>query len=323
MKWMFKFVFLAATLWSGYWYFGAQAQEKLFADLLTESRDQGWVAESSALSVSGFPNRFDTTLTELDFQDPTRRWGWRAEAFQVKALSYQPNHIIMAWPGAQRIRTPEGSATLAGKRLRASLVVSPTNTLPLARLQIEGEDIAITDAPFGSAQIGGLHGALFQNETAPTRYHFGLSLANITPPTSFAGLARGLIEKVELSAQLDFGRELDRFALQTGQPPRMTAIDIERGTLIWGDSKLVITGALAAGAAGYIEGSLSFEAENWQPLFETFKRASAMSATELLTLKRALDAASGGGDLTFTVNFTDGKSRIGPFTIGPAPRIPY
>ncbi len=329
MKWMFKFVFIAAALWSGYWYFGARAQEKIYAELLTESRSQGWTAESRNLGVSGFPNRFDTTLTGLNFSDPSGHWSWRGAEFQVKALSYKPNHIIMAWPGEQVVDTPEGSATINAELLRASLVVSPSINLPLSRFQIEGEAIELDIDMLGEAVIGVLNGALHQDEDVATKYLLGINLQDIIPPQSlstnlgggqiFSGEIKGLV----FSAEIDFDQEIDRLALQSAQPPRPVSMDIKPSILIWGDSELAISGELAKGDNGFVEGQLEFDVQNWQPMYDLFNQASHLTTTELITLKRALNGASGGGNLVFTLVFENGESRIGPFTIGPAPIYPF
>ena len=329
MKWIFKLTAAAAVLWSGYWFVGAQAQEKMYASLLAEGREQGWTVESRNLGVEGFPNRFDTTLTDLNFRDPSGKWAWRGETFQINALSYQPNHIIMAWDGEQTVETPEGSATINAELLRASLVVSPSLNLPLSRFQIEGTNLDVESPQNWSANIGTLNGALYQDETTPTRYRLGVELNGVTPPLNLisrlggGSFLNGLVDKVHLSALVDFDREIDRRALERGVQPVPVSAVIEPSIIIWGESELAISGQLTPGANGFVEGSLDFEVQNWQPLFEAFKQASNLSTTEKMTLKRALDAASAGGNLIFTLNFVEGESRIGPFTIGQALKNPF
>ena len=324
MKWMFKFVFLAAALWGGYWFFGARAQEKIYAELLAESRNQGWTAESRNLGVSGFPNRFDTTLTGLNFRDPSGRWGWRGDEFQIKALSYKPNHIIMAWPGEQVVDTPQGDISVNADMLRASLVVSPSVNLPLSRFQIEGKTMALGGSLFGVANIGGLNGALFQDQDRPTKYHLGVDITDITLPHGLPLRLGGPIDSLNLSAYLEFDREIDRLALNSGQaPPRPVSANIDHGVIVWGNSELAITGTLTKSDNGYVDGQLDFNVKNWQPLFEAFKQMSHLTSPELLTLKRALNGASGGANLVFSLTFANGESRIGPFTIGPAPVYPF
>ncbi len=329
MKWMFKLVFLGAALWSGYWFIGARAQEKIYGELLIESRNQGWTAESRNLGVSGFPNRFDTTLTGLNFRDPSGRWSWRGDEFQLKALSYKPNHIIMAWPGEQVVGTPEGDVTINSALLRASLVVTPSTNLPLSRFQIEGEAVALDISQIGDAEIGVLNGAVFQDGDNATTYRLGLDLTDISPPRSLitglggTNMISGDIERIQLSAKLEFDRELDRLALNGGQSPRLLSANIEPSRIVWAGSELAVSGLITEGQNGLIEGNLRFDVENWEPLYEVFKQASSLSTTELITLKRALDGAAGGGNLEFTLDFTDGKTMIGPIAIGPAPDYPF
>ena len=329
MKWMFKIVFLLAALWSGYWFFGARAQEKIYVEILTQSRNQGWVAESQNLGVTGFPNRFDTTLTGLNFRDPSGRFSWRGEEFQLKALSYQPNHIIMAWPGEQVLETPEGRISINADLLRASLVINPTSNLSLSRFQLEGNSIALESARLGPSNIGQLNAALYQDESVAKSYLLGIQLTDFTPPQSLTTKLGGgnifgnAVDSLRLSALVVFDREIDRQSFNNGQPPRPVSAIIEPSLLVWGSSSLSISGALSKGSNGFIEGHLNFDVQNWQPMLEVFKQASNLTSTELLTLKRALDGASGGGNLVFTLNFENGQSRIGPFTIGPAPVYPF
>jgi len=329
MKWMFKLIFLLAALWSGYWFIGARAQEKIYGELLIESRNQGWTAESRNLGVSGFPNRFDTTLTGLNIKDPSGRWGWRGDAFNLKVLSYQPNHIILAWPGEQVVETPVGNLTINAELLRASLVVEPSVNLPLSRFQIEGEEVGMGSTELGAANIGSLNGAFYQDEAKATSYRLGIEMLNSAAPQSLISRLGGgtiisrNIESIRLSARIEFDRVIDRLALDNGQAPRPISAKIEPSLIMWGESELAVSGSLAKGSTGFVEGSLSFDVQNWQPLYEVFTQASNLSTTELLTLKRALDTVSGGGNLEFTLTFSNGKTSIGPFTIGPAPIYPF
>ena len=328
MKWMFKLLIMAAILWSGYWFVGAKAQKELFATLLSNSRNTGWTAESQTLGVQGFPNRFDTTLTHLDIQDPTGQWGWQAEAFQIKALSYSPDHVILAWPGAQVFNTPAGRLTLNAQLLRASLVLTPTPDLPLSRLQLEGAGLHLEAGAGWLAEIATLNAALFQNDSTKTRYHLGIDATGITPPARFTSRLGGggnlpaLISHLHIAAQVDFDREINRLAFSTGQPPLPTGAEIEPSRIIWGGSTLEVSGRLTANPAGYLDGILQLKAHNWQPLFAVFLRASQLGITEKLTLKRALDAASSTGELALTLTFANGETRIGPVRIGPAPAYP-
>ncbi|MCF6273120.1 MAG: DUF2125 domain-containing protein [Rhodobacteraceae bacterium] len=328
MKWLLKLVVVAAIVWSGYWYIGAQTQEKLYASLLENSRAEGWTAESGNLGVAGFPSRFDTTLTDLNFATPDGDWGWRGEKIQIIAQSYQPNHIVMSWSGTQVVDTPAGSATITSEMLRASIVVAPKVALPLSRLQLEGQRLELEDTHW-QAKIETLNLALFQEEDTPRRYRLGANLTNITPPDSTSSFIGGgtylpeIIERIHLSALLDFDGDINREALDSRQPPKPVSAIIETATIIWGSSELSISGELKRADNGYVEGQLAFEVKGWQPLFDVFKQASSLTTTEKITLRRALDSAAGGGNLAFTLVLDNGEARIGPFIVGPAPVYPF
>ncbi len=328
MKWLFRLTVLVVAGWSGYWFIGARAQENLFANLLADGREDGCTAESGDLGVGGFPYRFDTSLTDLSFRDPSGKWGWQADEFLITALTYQPNHVIAAWPGTQILDTPEGRVTVDSDVLRASIVVAPAINMPLERLQLEGAGLLLNGTGW-MANISTLNAALFQNETTPTRYRLGIDLEDITPPAFITSRLGGgaylpdLVDKLRLSGQIYFDREIDRPAFASATPPRPLRATIEPSFILWGPSELRLTGELRAAENGYVEGNLNFEVFNWQPFFETFRQASNLTTTEKLTLKRALDGASDGRNLAFTLNFINGETRIGPFTISPAPVYPF
>jgi len=329
MKWIFKLVIVAALLWSGYWYIGAEAQKKLYTELVQDGRARGWTLDSQNLEVVGFPNRFDTSMTDLEFFDPSGLWGWQGAEFQIKALSYQPNHIIMAWPGVQRLQTPAGALSLNAALLRASLVLNPASTLPLDRLQIEGRDIDLKGAQGWAASVATLGAALFKHEIAIRQYRFGVEMTNITAPAArLSALNRGAnlpeqIERLNISAQLEFDREIDRASFASGVIPRPISAIIAPSVMVWGESKLTVEGDLAATPNGYIEGQLNFEVSGWQALFDVFNQVTNLRPSEAEAVQRALEGASADGRLVFTVNFDNGSTRIGPFTIGPAPAYPF
>lgn len=65
--------------WGGYWFVGSRAVEFQVTAIIADARNQGFEATTSAISVAGFPNRFDLTLTDPHFRDPASGWGWQAD----------------------------------------------------------------------------------------------------------------------------------------------------------------------------------------------------------------------------------------------------
>ena len=133
MRKLLVLIFALAALWSGYWFVGATAVERGTQVLLDDLRAQGWQVEVADVGTRGFPNRFDTTATQVKLADPLGGFTWTAPFFQVLALSYKPNHVIAALPESQSFELPGQTLQVDSTRMRASLVVEPGTALALDR----------------------------------------------------------------------------------------------------------------------------------------------------------------------------------------------
>lgn len=69
---------LAALIWSGYWAAGWYGLEQGGAHWLELRRAEGWQAEVSEITTTGFPTRFVTQVDGLDLVDPETGLGWEA-----------------------------------------------------------------------------------------------------------------------------------------------------------------------------------------------------------------------------------------------------
>ncbi|MBL4808167.1 MAG: DUF2125 domain-containing protein [Rhodobacteraceae bacterium] len=328
MRWLIKLIVIAAIGWSGYWFIGARGQEQLLAVWLENNREAGWTAETKTMGVTGFPNRFDTIITGLNLQDPESGWGWVAEEFQIFALSYKPNHLIMAWPGLQTITTPEGNVTIEGSQMRGSVELGASTNLPLERLRFEGSEIVVSTDMGWDGTILGANIALFQVEGEPQRYRLGVDMAEISIPQKYMplivqlGQNSNLISRILASIYVDFDQQIDRNALTDGLPTWRN-MDVDSVSVTWGRASLTITGSLTPADNGYIDGHLDFHVENWRMLFAAFRQMSNLRLSELASVETALNRVAQGTNLDFTLRFENGKTLIGPMTIGPALINPF
>ena len=142
MRKLLVLIFALAALWSGYWFVGATAVERGTQVLLDDLRAQGWQVEVADVGTRGFPNRFDTTATQVKLADPLGGFTWTAPFFQVLALSYKPNHVIAALPESQSFELPGQTLQVDSTRMRASLVVEPGTALALDRTDIRRANCA-------------------------------------------------------------------------------------------------------------------------------------------------------------------------------------
>ena len=328
MRWYMKLLIIAGLGWSGYWFVGAKGQEQLFDNWLETNRANGWIANSTDMRVTGFPNRFDTIITALDLRGPSGNWGWQAERFQVFALSYKPNHIILSWPGKQVITNSEGSLTLEGTKMRGSIELAANSDLTLERLRAEATDLIGISSLGWETRARTATLAFFQDSERDNRYRLGFDLGDVTIPQEYmtavaqAGQSSGVISRVLISANIDFENAINRDTLNTGLP-QWNALEIEKVELNWGRANLSMTGQLSAGYNGYINGNMNFSVENWQILWTAYKQITVLSPAELALIESALSGLSQGNILEFSLRFNNGKAYIGPFAIGNAPINPF
>lgn len=139
MRLMLAAILIAAAAYSGYWWVGSGREEAAIRAWFADQR--GAAAES--VSTTGYPNRFDTTVTapELRMGDRT----WTAPFLQLLRLSYQPGHYIVAVAENQTISSPAQTLDIATDRTRASVVYAEDT---LDRLSV------VVDVPRLSSDAG-------------------------------------------------------------------------------------------------------------------------------------------------------------------------
>jgi len=325
-------VAVAALGWSAWWFVGASARDAAVADWLAARRAEGWQAEAAAIDTAGFPNRFDTTLRKPALADPAEGWAWSAPFLQLLTLSYQPNAVVVAFPPTQTLAVPGAAMTLEADRLRASLRLTPGLSLRLARASAVGEGLV--------ADAGGWRATAARVEThlraaarpdAPAdAYDAFFAFEALAPPEALrrrvdpAGRLPAAAESLRIDAELALDRPLDRFALEQA-PPQARAIVLRAAEARWGPLALRASGSLRADARGYAEGSLDLTAENWRAMLRAAAQAGALSEDLARLLEGGLGfvAALSGDDDTLSapLTFADGRARIGPVTLGRAPRL--
>jgi len=300
-------VAIAIILWSGWWYLGATAQKTALNGWLDARSAEGWVAERSDISVAGYPNRIDATVSDLMLADPRSGWAWSAPFFQVLMLSYKPNHVIAVWPETQKVSAPDGTAEISSEVMRGSVVFVPDTDLTLDRTQIELKDVAITGEDWTAALVQG-----------------NLATRKLDAETRRAAQVPPVIERAHVDLIASFDAPWDRHAIE-GVKPRLTAMRIKDIDLVWGKLRLTAEGRLTVDASGYPVGELNVQARHWREMLKVAVAAGALPRSLAQTAEDALglvEMLSGKKDLIkVPLTFSDGLTRLGPVPIGPAPRL--
>ncbi len=334
MRYLTRLLFLAlvaALAWGGYWYLGAQATERGIQALLDAGRDDGWTAETTTVATSGFPSRFDTTVKELEIEDPGTGIGWSVPWVEVLSQSHKPTHLTAALAPQQELRLPGETLEIVSNQMRGTFDVATTPALPLDQLVLEGEALKIASSLGWTADITSTEVALRENPTegAPV-YDLELAFNEFTPESKDIARLRqiaALPEQVDtLSASLTvrFNKPWHMRSIDSGRPqPR--EVRLNRLTARWGKLKITGTGQINVSPEGVGTGKINLEATNWREILKLAEATRAIAPEHMPLVRRALEAISrqsaNPDKLKVPLRFADGKLLIGPAPICPVPPI--
>lgn len=320
------FVIVAASLaWSGNWLWGWYSLSTAYEGWFAERREDGWQAEYADMTILGFPNRHDTTWTDLTIADPDSGIGWRAPFFQLFLLSYNRKHAIAVWPDRQVIVTPEGETEVTSDRLQASVVTSGTaHELERANLAADVLNLTRGDSTTALAQLR----AGVQRAAAST-YDLALAADGLALPSGVVRATGGALpetfQKARLQAQVAFDAPWALGAVETRPQPRR--FDLTLAELEWGPMALRVAGDLVIDAQGRATGEVHVQAKNWQEMLSVARASGGVPDLVLDGLEATLgimaQVSGGRTSLDVTLTLDEGQIRLGPLPIGSAPRLVF
>ncbi|MFU8835668.1 DUF2125 domain-containing protein [Roseovarius autotrophicus] len=330
MRLLLAVLILGASLWGGYWFVGSRGIEAGFSRWFDARRTDGWVAETRALDVQGFPNRFDTAFTDLALADPRSGLAWEVPYFQINALSYRPNHVIAVWPERQLLATPQEKFLLESRDMRASLVIAPDTALAPRRMTLTAGFLRVT--PQGRTDETSALSAL---SLAAERlegfdYRLGLRAEGLTLAAPWHTLLDPenrlprQISGVTADLTVTFDKPWDRSAIERARP-QPTRIKVALANGRWGDLHLQAAGTVDVDARGFPEGEITLKARNWREIVTLMRVAGVLPESMAQTVENGLGmmARMAGNPETLDVplGFSDGRVWLGPVPIGPAPLL--
>jgi hypothetical protein len=322
----------AAALWALWWPLIAWRSTATTEAWLEARRDAGWQAEWDTVSVSGFPLAYVRRIGAPALADPGTGWAWRAEEVTLARARHpalaQPG-LVVSFPAEQEVRTPWQRLTVTGAPLQAELMLEGAEArLGGATLEARALEIA-SDAGWRMALASGRLTALAA-EAAPEVVTLTLSAADLALPQGTARALRGAdlapdtMQRLEAEAEVTFDRAWDLRALEERRPqPRR--IVVEDAALRWGALELRVAGTLEVGPEGSPKGKLLVKATNWRDILAAARLTGALPEGIADALEGALGLASrlAGSPRTLDLPlvFADGRTRLGPVPVGPAPRL--
>lgn len=315
--------------WSGYWWFGSSQRQDAMETWLEDRREAAWVADSAKVELRGFPNRFDTIISDIQLADPNSGWAWEAPRFELFALSYQPEHMIAVWPNEQYISTPHEKIKVTSDDIRASIVFEDSDTLELNRFTLTGSDIELQSDANWDAHASELVIAGRRSDSQNT-YDLAFDAKGFKPGESILGLLKvngtafDDFEEFSAKTTIEFSGPLNRASVESGDIA-IHKISVGKANATWGQLKLIATGAMAFDESGYADGKLTIRATNWNDMLAMANAMGFIDSSLQGALEQGLRfialLAGNENELDIPLTFADRKTMLGPIPIGEAPRL--
>lgn len=329
MKRLLIAIIVVAAAWAGYWVWASQSVKSELQDWFADRRAEGWVAEYSDLSVSGFPNRVDSTFTDLRLADTGSGWAWEAPFFQLLTLSYQPNHIIAIWPNQQLLATPDQKLDITSTQLQASVVLDAGAALPLNRANLVADTLSIQTREGQATSMAALRAAIQKLDGTENAYRFAIEADDFAPPMDWRGMLGAAdlpraFSALRMQVEVTFDDRWDISSVESRRP-QPTRIDLQLAEAKWGELELWIAGAADLDELGRLTGDVTIKARNWREIVQMGVASGQISRKlgEQLEETLGLLAALAGNSKTLDVplELRKGTIYLGPVPVGKLPRL--
>jgi len=322
-------VLVLAALWSGYWFAGSAALRSGAEQWFADQTALGITAEKTALSVTGFPNRFDLTVEGLSLADPQTGTGWSAPFAQIFAMTWKPWHVIAALPPTQTVRLPGQDIGITSERLMASARVQPTPSVPLAEIILDGAALSATSTEGWTLGATSLLFAVRADPVSATAYDIALTAKDIAPDPAFlatlgpTSTLPPLVAEARATLNARLTAPLDRNAGTTN--PTLIGLEVKDVLVKWGTMSITAKGLIQPDSDGYAAGRIAIDIANWQQLIPLLIATGAVSDQFAPTVQNMLKAmADAGGNpdiLSLPLTLAKGRMSLGPLPLGAAPLL--
>ncbi|MFI4936372.1 MAG: DUF2125 domain-containing protein [Caulobacterales bacterium] len=322
----FVFAIVLGIVWSGVWVWLKGETERRLDAAASQLRAGGWKVAWATRQLGGYPFRLDVDFTGLTLAEPS---GWALSAPQLKteAYAYQPSRWIMVAPAGVTFTRPVGGPVSVGAQvLRAS--VSHWEQNP-PRISVEGVGLTFAPAPGAkpffvqSAQGLDLHTLAGPNDQGAI--YFGLDGARGQLPGLMGRIAEGgpinltgdaIFSHASQVAGPDWPSAVRRWSRSGG------ALQVRQVTVQAGEALLdARTGLISVDDNGRLSGSITAALRQAPRALTAMSQAGAIRPEAAAQSAAALAASPGADAAHVTLDFQAGQTRLGPVTIGPAPKV--
>lgn len=312
------------------WGVAAMVAQTAASRWLDDRQADGWVANVSDVSVSGFPLSIVTEFAGLELADPETGLAWSSPGFRFEQDVYRLDRIAAYWSADQVIATPEERLNLSSAEMFANLDVQPTNNFALDAARGFVSELLITSTAGWDMALNEADLTIEAADGAENLYAVVLAASEMQAPEAIrrrldpAGVLPERIERLTVDTLIAFDAPWDLAAIEVGRP-QPTQLQIDDMTATWGDMLFRATGDLEVTPGGVPEGDLAVRAENWRAMVELASNAGVVPERLRGTAEAMLQVLAGmngsAENIDATLSFSNGRMFIGPLPIGPAPSL--
>ncbi|MGB3146127.1 MAG: DUF2125 domain-containing protein [Paracoccaceae bacterium] len=328
MRFLVWITAICAALYAGYWVVGSRAVLQGAESALAEMK-AGGRADYSAVSLQGFPSRFDLTIEAPQLVSADGYSQWQADFLQLLALSYRPNHLMAIFPPRQTLRAGYEEIALANSDLRASIALAASTDLALDHAEVEGHDLDLS-SNFGWQLLAEkLVLASRRADGSGTTHEIALKVTGLAPGDQFRQLIDpqhrhpSVASTASAGMIASFDAPLDRRLAEA--PVRLRALRDIGVTLSWGTMQLTASGAVEIDSAGLPVGRIDLVGDDWRAIFALLRDGGVFDPQLAPGFENGLaEIAKADGtpdQLKLPLIFENGGVWLGPLPLGPAPRF--
>ena len=325
MRFVLWFVLGLGVLWGGYWFVGSSAVDREVNAWFDAQAAAGRLIGRESVTVTGFPNRFDVTVTAPHVMDEASGWGWKAPFLQVFSMTWKPWHLIAAVAPMQEITTPSGRLITVTADIRGSLQLRPGLNLALDAVVVDAKKLSFASEGWRMT-AGRIEIAAAADASRKNGVRLGVQADDLTLDPAIVALVPDLgpvIPDVHLDASVQLSMPLDRHLTRDAQ---VTAVHLAEAHVTWGDLTVSAKGDVTRAADGRAEGVIALSISQWQKLPDALVAVGAMPATLRPWVMRALRllaaSASDPSQLEVPLTFKNGRMALGALPVGAAPMLP-
>ena len=303
---------LSAAMWSGFWIYGSGKFEDKIAGYLAALQQTGWKTSHGDIETRGFPNRFDSTISDLRLVNPPGWFGWHLPFVQVLALSYRSDRFILAFPTRQVMNIGDHGFWINPDGMRASVDFLEANPKVVKQAIFESEGIQISGTSGWKAGFGKtlLAARQVQGDTrnyriaVQARHHPGLAAG---AETSLAAVLVKDWTGIDVDANMVFNKPVSVHSCS--EPAiRLEEIDLSRFALRMKKTEINVSGNLRIDNRNRMSGRIAVHYHgSVDPLKEALERQE-LSMPERLLVGAWL--ASKGQDFSFEVSIEEGLGTL-------------